>query len=318
MNFIFLIIISFLFTQDNSFDRWNLEKLYSNQLKNKQINSQNHKNVIPSNNPIVFEEYIVGPGDEFFISFSVNDIVFSDYIVISQLNDIVIPSIGMINLENLSLKESNEKIKSIFAKKYTDSNLDITLTNVRKFYINIFGTNSGPTKILTNPLDKVSDVYEKIIKQINIKEDHNLTYRNILLKRKSVYYNIDLLEYKRLGTGDNPQLLEGDEIYLKNYTKYIDIYGGINSPGRYEFKENERLADFIDVCGGYKNDIETEKIKISRFTKNKELPSEIIINIDNLDLFINEYDHIIIPEKDFSKKMVFINGEVKIHRLLFP
>ena len=38
-------------------------------------NSQNHKNVIPSNNPIVFEEYIVGPGDEFFISFSVNDIV---------------------------------------------------------------------------------------------------------------------------------------------------------------------------------------------------------------------------------------------------
>jgi len=312
MNFIFLIIISFLLTQDNSFDRWNLEKLYSNQLKNKQINSQNHKNIIPSNNPIVFEEYIVGPGDEFFISFSVNDIVFSDYIVISQLNDIVIPGIGMINLENLSLKESNEKIKSIFAKKYTDSNLDITLTNVRKFYINIFGTNSGPTKILTNPLDKVSDVYEKIIKQINIKEDHNLTYRNILLKRKSVYYNIDLLEYKRLGTGNNPQLLEGDEIYLKNYTKYIDIYGGINSPGRYEFKENEKLADFIDVCGGYKNDIETEKIKISRFTKNKELPSEIIINIDNLDLFINEYDHIIIPEKDFSKKMVFINGEVKI------
>ena len=70
MNFIFLIIISFLLTQDNSFDRWNLEKLYSNQLKNKQINSQNHKNIIPSNNPIVFEEYIVGPGDEFFISFS--------------------------------------------------------------------------------------------------------------------------------------------------------------------------------------------------------------------------------------------------------
>ena len=184
MNFIYLIIISFLFTQDNSFDKWNLEKLFSNQLKNKQVNLQNHKNVIPINNPIVLEEYIVGPGDEFFISFSVNDIVFSDYIVISQLNDIVIPSIGMINLENLSLDESYKKIKSVFAKKYADSSLDITLTNVRKFYINIFGTNSGPTKILTNPLDKVSDVYEKIIKQINIKEDYNLTYMKCSVKTK--------------------------------------------------------------------------------------------------------------------------------------
>ena len=69
-----------------------------------------------------------------------------------------------------------------------------------------------------------------------------------------------------------------DEIYLKNYTKYIDIYGGINNPGRYEFKENESLVDFIAICGGYKNDIELVdiKIKISRFAKNKSYHQRLL------------------------------------------
>ena len=72
--------------------------MYSNQLKNNNINIQNQQNSTILDSNINKDSYIVGPGDEFFVNYSINDITFSNYIVISQLNDIIIPNLGMINL----------------------------------------------------------------------------------------------------------------------------------------------------------------------------------------------------------------------------
>tara|TARA_B100000427_G_scaffold111268_2_gene92274 strand:- start:1441 stop:2997 length:1557 start_codon:yes stop_codon:yes gene_type:complete len=312
MKIIFTIFLSLLISNNNSIKKWDLEKLYSNQLKNNNINIQNQQNSTILDSNINKDSYIVGPGDEFFVNYSINDITFSNYIVISQLNDIIIPNLGMINLNGLSLNQAYNKIQKIFNDKYNNLEIDITLTDVRKFYVNVYGTNSGPSKVLTNPLEKVSDIYEKIIRQINIDEDKNLTYRNILLKRKSKNTYIDLLEYKRLGIGYNPYLIEGDEIFLSSYYKYIDIYGGINNPGRYEFKKDENLIDFINICGGYTENIYTDNIKISRFGDNQEFPKEIKINDNINNIIIQEYDHITIPKLDNSKNFVYIDGEVKI------
>ena len=312
MKIIFITLISLLFSENNSLNQWNLERLYSNQIKNNSINLQNqHNNTILSNS-IDVDSYIVGPGDKFFINYAVNDIAFSNYIVISKLNDIIIPNIGMINLKNLTLSQSYNKIRNQFIEKYSSSKIDITLTDTRKFYINIYGTNSGPSKILTNPLEKVSDVYEKIISKVNLSEDNNLTYRNIVLKRKSVSSSIDLLKYKRLGVGHNPYVLEGDKIYLTNYKKYIDIYGGVDNPGRYEFKNNEFLMDLINLCGGFTGEININDIRVSRFDNNQEFPYEISVNDDISNFLTFEYDHIIIPKNNSIKKMVYISGEVNI------
>jgi protein involved in polysaccharide export with SLBB domain len=312
MKIIFIILISLLISDNNSIKQWDLAKLYSNQVKNNSINLQNHHNATILDSNINKDSYIVGPGDEFFINFSVNDITFSNYIVISQLNDIIIPNLGMINLYGLSLNQAYNKIQKMFNDKYSNLDIDITLTDVRKFYVNIYGTNSGPSKILTNPLEKLSDVYEKIISQININEDKNLTYRNIVLKRGLNISYIDLLEYRKLGTGYNPRLTEGDEIYFSNFKKYIDIYGGVNNPGRYEFKENELLIDFINICGGFTENYDVENINISRFHDDQKFPQEIKIN-DNFDSFlIEEYDYILIPKFDNTKNFVQIDGEVNI------
>lgn len=312
MKIILIIFLNFLVAQNNSIDQWDLEKLYSNQISKSNIKLQNHNSNTILSSDIDIDTYMVGPGDEFFINYAVNDIAFSNYIVISKLYDIIIPNLGMINLKNLTLNESYNKISSVFMEKYNNAKIDITLTDIRKFYINIYGTNSGPSKILTNPLDRVSDIYEKIIIKINIKEDKSLTYRNVILKRNYEDISIDLLEFKRLGTGVNPYLLEGDNLYLTNYKKYFDIYGGINNPGRYEYKEGESLIDFIDICGGYTDLVNVKDIKISRFDEKLEFPENLNFydSIDNI--IIKEYDHIVIPKNDKVKKMVYIDGEVNI------
>ena len=312
MKIILIIFLSLLISDNNTIKQWDLEKLYSNQIQNNSINLQNQSNTTILSNRIDKDTYIVGPGDKFFINYSVNDKSFSNYIVISQLNDIVIPNLGMINLDGLSLSESYVKIKNVFNNKYNNLNIDITLTDVRKFYVNVYGTNSGPSKILTSPLEKVSDVYEKIISQINIDEDKSLTYRNIVLNRNSDTTYIDLLQHKRLGSGYNPELIEGDEIYLKSFYKYIDIYGGINNPGRYEYKDKELLKDLINICGGYTEEINISDIKISRFYGSEEFPKEIKVDNNFNDFIVKQFDHITVPKNDNSKNFVYIDGEVKI------
>ena len=78
MKIIFITLISLLFSENNSLNQWNLERLYSNQIKNNSINLQNqHNNTILSNS-IDVDSYIVGPGDKFFINYAVNDIAFSN------------------------------------------------------------------------------------------------------------------------------------------------------------------------------------------------------------------------------------------------
>ena len=63
------------------------------------------------------------------------------------------------------------------------------------------------------------------------------------------------------------------EIINKNY---VDIKGSVNNPGVYEFKENDRVIDAINLAGGLTKDANTSNINLS-----KKLTSEMVIYIYN-------------------------------------
>lgn len=56
--------------------------------------------------------------------------------------------------------------------------------------------------------------------------------------------------------------------------KYIDIKGSVKKPGVYEFKENDRVIDAIELAGGLKPNANTNNINLS-----KKLESEMVIYI---------------------------------------
>ena len=82
MKIIFVILLSLSISDNNTIKQWDFEKLYSNQIQNNSINLQNQNNITILSNKINKDTYIVGPGDKFFINYSVNDKSFSNYIVI--------------------------------------------------------------------------------------------------------------------------------------------------------------------------------------------------------------------------------------------
>lgn len=63
---------------------------------------------------------------------------------------------------------------------------------------------------------------------------------------------------------------------LKQVSNYIDIKGSVNNPGVYEFKENDRVIDAIELAGGLTKDANTSNINLSQ-----KLTSEMVIYIYN-------------------------------------
>ena len=58
--------------------------------------------------------------------------------------------------------------------------------------------------------------------------------------------------------------------------KYIDIKGSVKNPGVYEFNDNDRVIDAINLAGGLKKDANTSNINLS-----KKLESEMVIYVYN-------------------------------------
>ena len=73
------------------------------------------------------------------------------------------------------------------------------------------------------------------------------------------------------------------ETKIKEEKKYIDIKGSVNNPGVYEFKENDRVIDAIELAGGLTNDANTSNINLSQ-----KLQSEMVIYVYNNNEIKNE------------------------------
>ena len=104
----------------------------------------------------------------------------------------------------------------------------MTLTDVRKFKIEILGLLNSPTFITTNPLNKVSDIYNNLKnKNISNINGKNISKRNIILERNNEKKIIDMLHVKKANNSFNPFLQEGDKIFIQEKGEEISIEGAI-------------------------------------------------------------------------------------------
>ena len=308
----FILLVSTIFLQEFDLSSKSLSAI---SLKNNSFLNQNYANQASGyalDEKIDVNSYIVGPGDKFYLSFSANNYSFNNYLVISPIGDVIIPTIGLVNVNDLLLKDAYNIIINKCKSKYNNIDISITLSDMRTFYVNIHGINYGPSKVLVNPLNSVTDAFALIVSKIDNSKVLKISQRNIKLKRDDNFSSVDMLSYKIFGDSYNPTLKEGDQIFLSEFNKYIDVYGGIINPGKYEYVENEPLDKFILITGGFTQNSNKNSIEISRFdVYNKEYKVKINENYIE-DIQLKPFDHInVLIDKNYrNRDLVFIGGEI--------
>ena len=305
MFYILLIFFNQLISQDyKNLDTKTISPLLVNTNKSYNERIANNKSSVLLNKLIDSDKYIVGPGDELYISFSSNNFSFNNYLVISPMGDIIIPNIGIVNLHLLTLDETYQKIKNKCNEKYENSDINVTLTDIRSFYINIKGLGYGNSKILVNPLTTVVDAFEIFLSTVPADKKNKVSKRNIFLNKVT---KIDFL-LNKITFDNNPYLKEGDILTLSEYELYIDVYGTVMNPGRYEYSIGDNINEVITLCGGLLQNADNF-LTIDRLYVDEKIK----VNLHDSFTF-NPYDHIVfnMDNNSIKRNLVTINGSVNM------
>ncbi len=298
------------------------------------FNSTKITSSTPLEEAINVNQYIVGPNDIFSLGIYgyINQQI---PVAVSLEGTIIIPTVGEINVNGITLAEAKRKVTSAVKKRYYSSDVSFTLTTPRNFVIKVSGLNQGNFQVsaVTRVLSLLNNL---VLDTLNISKNTNrkftdnknkipedifqiqMSLRNIELVRKNGRVEkVDI--YKYFITNDdryNPMFLEGDLLkipYNQLDKNFISINGGVQLPGSYEYTSDDDLETAIGLARGFNSDSEKDSIKVYRPHPDSKGFEVINLSYDRDKNFkINNYDRIFVGfNSDFKRKSsVLVLGEV--------
>ena len=228
-----------------------INKLKQYQLKN--YNNSNLREIKYSINqfPNIYNykyEYALGPSDVISINLTDTDDLDGSYII-GPNGYIDLPFIGKINILNLTLNQTKEKLISVLKKYYKNYDLQI---NIDEF-------NSSKAYVLGAVRNQITiELNQKPIKLIDaaIKADYNPNSadKNFgnkgLLRRDDNVYKIDINSiFQSTNSKDNFYLKKDDVLFVDRNSDALHIFGEVTRPGVYFPNRDYSLTELISSAG---------------------------------------------------------------------
>lgn len=219
----------------------------------------------PNENIATPQNYKLGPGDEVIIDIWGNS---EDHLrrTISPEGSIMIEQIGPVYLNGLSVAEANKHLKNTFAKKYAgvtdaETNIQMTLGQVRSIQVDIMGEVAAPGTFMLSPF---SSVFHALYRAGGINDIGSLRNIQVLRNGKKVA-GVDIYQYLFDGqSAGNIRLQEGDVIIVPPYEQLISIEGNVKRPMYYEIKPGETIQNILEYSGGFTGDAYSEMVRLAR------------------------------------------------------
>tara|TARA_B100002051_G_scaffold204403_1_gene194760 strand:- start:38422 stop:39981 length:1560 start_codon:yes stop_codon:yes gene_type:complete len=266
------------------------------------------------------DSYILGPGDELDFLMVTSSNIINERLKISYLGDVMIPSVGKINIDNLTISSAFKLISKKCNDKIQNSSVEITLSKIKDFKVLVLGPNNIPSGYFpVNSSMRLVDLFDKIILLYDTQNSeessiNRISSRNIIIENSNRLNHFDLVSFKMDGDIEgNPYLSPEDIIKLDYIKNTVNIFGAIMTPGQYEYSENDNLEKLIAIAGGFQNNADLNNIEITRY-KNPLDKEIILLNRDSFSSFMlmPDDDILIKPLTDYKlKEYVTIKGEVK-------
>jgi polysaccharide export outer membrane protein len=204
--------------------------------------------------------YVLGPGDILEIGFW-GDVNRQDLVTVNPDGDILVPPVGPVTVAGKTLAEVRDLVRHVLSDYYRPNILSVSLVSLRAFQVHVVGMVGQPGAVEVNGVTRVS---QAVLLAEGPVEGGSM--RNILIRRGQDTLRADLTAYLNLGENErNPYLRDGDAVYVPPAAGWVEIYGSVGRPGRYEFVEGEHLGDLIGLAGGYRPEAYMEEIEVERF-----------------------------------------------------
>lgn len=253
-------------------------------------------------------DYTVGPGDAFKIQiFSSVDLVYD--LVVTREGKLLVPEIGDIIVSGLTYDETKLLLSEAISRSRLGAKVVVTLVKLHAIQVMLVGEVLQPGNYTVSGL---STLLNTLITTGGVKRTGSL--RNIQLKRAGrLVAELDLYDLLLRGdTSSNVGLRQGDVIFIPPIGGVISIAGEVVRPAIYELKDEETVADVINLSGGLLATAQANRIQIERVEANGVYS---LLQVDNssgkLNSFIQNGDLIrVFAVVDKVENIVLLTGNV--------
>lgn len=258
-------------------------------------------------------DYPIGPNDEIQI-YLWGDVELYHQLKVNREGKIIIPEVGMVYINGLTLEQAQKEIETRMAIVYSGIKnrkvyADISLGKLKKIKIFVLGEAKKPGGYL---ISSVSMAFNALYHAGG--PSLNGTLRNIyVLRRGEKIATIDVYDYILKGNNTNDlRLQNGDIINIPYVGNRVTIQGAVLSPSTYELKDQEGLKELIRISGGCLPDAYSENVHIERKIENS-VP--IIIDI-HLKQILNANSNFVLQNGDVVTIPKIINPPINYVQIL--
>ena len=197
--------------------------------------------------PIDAARYRLGPGDVLILALP-GVLDESAILVVDAEGGLVLPgSAGRLEVAGLTLESARQAVGKALAALVRERPFALSLREPRRFKVYVVGAVANPGAYAASPVTRASEVIERAGGIVPGGSQRNVR----VLRADSLELRADLVAFAQLGDTDKNPLLEGgDMVRVPPRGEEMAVFGGVASPGIYEFVAGETVASAVALAGG--------------------------------------------------------------------
>ena len=227
----------------------------------------------PSENALVPDTYIVGPGDTFLVNLYGKE-PSNEELTVDREGRLVIQNLSPVIVSGMQYGEVVKLIKTKVEQEIIGTKVFVSMGETRSIRVMVLGEAYKPGAYTVPAL---SSITHALFVSGGLSEIGSL--RNIQLKRAGkVVQNLDLYDLLIKGDSTGDVILKpGDVVFIPPVGKQITIDGEVRRPAIFELKGSESIEELIDMAGGLSASAYPEKAVVERYTGDS---SKTILQLD--------------------------------------
>lgn len=287
-------------------------------------------NKFPVSNFVDEKYYFIGSNDALSV-LNIPSSMNPEILIVSPEGKIIIPRVGLVDLQGFSLAEAKVEIEKAIKKINPNANVSVSLFSPRTVLVKINGNvrNTGvyslPANFRISDAIAVANQENPEMNSLQLQPGYKLYFESARNERAKSFagkglpsdkfyvsrnitvfnpqFGFKRVDLEKRGLPNSfeydPYIREGDEIFVPfepEYFEYVSIAGAVARPGKFAFHKGDRASDLLKFGIGLKNNADLSNVVLVNDGLNIKLSIDSNLNIIGEDIELKPFASIIVGE----------------------